>query len=186
MDLHTLQTFLPAFMTVFIGTVSAWSHIRKNKFIRLTPPMGKSIQKEVRLVDYFFKCLLLIAFTIALVYSFLPEYYYIARPIEWLDNSFINWIGILTLATSLIWIVVAQFNIERTIALANSGVEEISFQRLVSYAQKLLMTGMLIMFLGFFLTLSSILSTFIFIIATLLFDRLQKFGQSPKMIGKWR
>jgi hypothetical protein len=178
MEEPTLKIFLTAFITVFLGTISLWAHVRKTKSIRLSPPFGKSIQKEIRLIDTFYKCLTFIITVIIMVFALLPEYYHLAVPIDWLDNSFVNWIGVLTLATSLVWIVVAQFNIERTIALANAGVEEISFRKLVSYSQKLILTGMLMMFLGFFLTLSSILSTFIFIIGALLFERLQKFESS--------
>jgi hypothetical protein len=169
-----LQIFLPAFMIVFVGTISVWSHIRKNKSVQLTSTHRKIIKTELRMIDLFFKILLLFSGSLAIVYAYFPEYYYLAGPIDWLDIPIVNTIGVLILKISLIWIVLAQFNIEKTIALFNSGVESGSFHKLLSYSQKLILTGMLIMFFGFFVTISSIVAIFIFITATLLFDRIQR------------
>jgi hypothetical protein len=174
MDYNMLQIFLPAFMIVFLGTISVWSHIRKNKSVQLTPSHRKVINIELKLVDVFFKVLLFLSIALALVYAYFPEYYYLAGPIDWLDIPVVNIIGVLVLKTSLVWIVMAQFNVEKTIALFNSGVERGSFSKLLRYSQKLILTGILIMFFGLFITISSIAAIFICIIATLLFERLQK------------
>lgn len=174
MDNQLLQVFIPAFMATFIGTISVWAFVRKKKSIRLDSSEKNKIRPELRLVDLFFKVLLVMSIAVAAVYAYFPEYYYLAGPIHWLDNPFINSVGVLVLATSLVWIVMAQFNIERTIALLNSGIERGSFKKLLTYSQKLVLTGMLIMFFGLFITLSSVVAVFIFITAALLFDRVQK------------
>lgn len=178
MDYKTLQIFLPAFMVVFFGIVSLWSHFRKRKPIRLNQDYKNRITREVRLVDGFFKILLLLSIVVALVYAYFPEYYYVTGPIAWLDIPLVNTIGVLILKCSLIWIVMAQFNIERSIALINSGVEQASFNKLLNYSQKLILTGFLIMFLGLFITISSVVAILIFLAAVVLFDRLQKVLQA--------
>lgn len=178
MDYKTLQIFLPAFMVVFFGIVSLWSHFRKRKPIRLNQGYKNRITPEVRLVDVFFKILLLLSIVVALVYAYFPEYYYVTGPIAWLDIPLVNTIGVLILKCSLIWIVMAQFNIERSIALINSGVEQASFNKLLNYSQKLILTGFLIMFLGLFITISSVVAILIFLAAVVLFDRLQKVLQA--------
>jgi hypothetical protein len=174
MDYNMLQIILPAFMFVFLGTVSVWSHIRKNKTVQLTPAHRKIIKTELRLVDIFFKVLLLLSAALAVVYAYFPEYYYLAGPIDWLDIPVVNITGVLVLKSSLVWIVMAQFNVEKTIALFNSGVEQGSFYKLLSYSQKLILTGMLMMFFGLFITISSIVAIFICITATLLFERIPR------------
>jgi hypothetical protein len=183
MDQHTLQIFLPAFMVVFFGTLSLWSHLRKNKSIRLLAADRKKIQPELLLVDAFFKVLLVLAMMIALMYAFFPEYYFVAGPIPLLDNPVVNLIGVLVLTTSLFWMVMAQFNIERTIALINSGVKELRFDQLLSYSQKLLLTGMLIMFIGLFITISSVLAIIICVTAIFLFNRLSMFNRKNNSHG---
>lgn len=169
-----LQIFLPAFMIVFLGTISAWSHVRRNKSVQLSSFHRKIFKTELKLVDLFFKVLLFISVALAVVYAYFPDYYYLAGPIDWLDIPIVNAIGVLVLKTSLVWIVMAQFNIERTIALFNSGIERGSLHKLLSYSQKLLLTGMLLMFFGLFITISSIVAIFICVTAALLFERLQR------------
>lgn len=174
MDYNSLQIFLPAFMIVFLGTVTIWSRLRKRKTIRLSYALKSAITTEIKLVDLTFKMLLLFGVTVAVVYAYFPEYYYITGPIAWLDIPIVNTIGVLILKCSLIWVVMAQFNIERSIALANSGVDEVKHARLINYSQKLILTGFLIMFLGLFITISSVLAVIIFLAALILFERLQR------------
>jgi hypothetical protein len=174
MDYHAIKIFLPAFMIVFFGTIALWAYVRKNKSIKFSTSLKKQIKPELKLVDLFFKILLIISIALAVVYAYFPQYYYLAGPIAWLDNPVINFIGILVLKTSLVWIVMAQFNIERSIALLNSGFEQGNFSELLNYSQKLILTGVLIMFLGLFITISSVVAILICISAALLFDRVQR------------
>jgi hypothetical protein len=174
MTYQTLQIFLPAFMLVFIGTVCVWAYFRKRKSVQLTSSQRKSISMELRLLDLFFKVLLVLSAILAVVYAYFPEYYYVAGPIELLDSPVVNTVGVLVLKCSLVWIVMAQFNIERTISLLNSGVVQASFSKLLHHSQKLILTGILIMFFGLFITISSILTAMILISAILLFERVQR------------
>ncbi|HYG04260.1 MAG TPA: hypothetical protein VD927_17555 [Chryseosolibacter sp.] len=174
MDYGVLHIFLPAFMLVFLGTISVWSHVRKNKKINVGEWTASAMKTELKLVDLFFKVLLVLSIGLSVLYAYFPEYYYIAGPIEWLDVPVINTVGVLVLKTSLVWIVMAQFNIEKTIAMFNSGVSKGSLPKLFTYSRKLILTGMLIMFFGLFITISSVLAIMICIIATWLFDRVKR------------
>ena len=160
-------------MIVFLGTISVWSQFRKNKTIQVDASHKNVLKTELRLIDFFFKVLVLLSSALAIVYAYFPEYYYLAGPITWLDDPVINTVGVLILKVSLVWIVVAQFNIERTIALFNSGIERGSFRKLLTYSQKLILTGMLIMFVGLFVTISSVVAVIICITASMLFERIQ-------------
>jgi hypothetical protein len=172
MDYNSLQIFLPAFMAVFFGIISVWAHIRKNKKINTTPVKSAAMSKKVKIVDILFQLLLLMSITIAMLYAYFPEYYRFTGPIDLLDHPVINTIGVLVLKISLFWMILAQFNIERTIAMINSGIDQMSYNKLLSYSEKLILSGMLIMFFGFFITISSIVAILICIAASILFDRL--------------
>ena len=174
MTKQALQIFLPAFMLVFVGTVCMWAYFRKRRSVLLTPSQRKVISLELRMLDLFFKILLIFSAILAVVYSYFPEYYYVAGPIELLDIPLVNTAGVLVLKSSLVWIVMAQFNLERTIAMLNSGVAQTSFTKLLHHSQKLILTGILIMFFGLFITISSVLTVMILVSAVLLFERVQR------------
>ncbi len=161
-------------MIVFYGTILLWSHIRKHKNVRLTHSHRKVLTAELRLVDVFFKILLFLSIVLAVVYAYFPEYYYLSGPIDSLDIPVVNFAGVLVLGTSLIWVVMAQFNVEKTIALLNSGVEKNTFGKLLYYSQKMILTGMLIMFFGLFIAISSVMAILICVTAVVLFDRVQR------------
>lgn len=111
-----------------------------------------------------------------MLYAYFPEYYRITGPIDILDHPVINTIGVLVLKLSLFWMILAQFNIERTIALINSGIDQMTYDKLLSYSAKLILSGMLIMFFGFFITIFSVMAISICIIASVLFSRLLRFS----------
>lgn len=159
-------------MTVFIGVISICARIRKNKKINTTHDRSSVWHNKVKIVDILFQLLLLMSITIAMLYAYFPEYYRLTGPIDVLDHPVINTIGVLVLKISLFWLILAQFNIERTIALINSGIDQMSYNKLLSYSEKLILSGMLIMFFGFFITISSVIAIFICIVASILFDRL--------------
>lgn len=172
MDTDALQFFLPAFMAVFFGLVAVWARVRKRKRVKTSGPRNDAFLARVRFADGLFRVLLVISVSIAVLYSYFPEYYYITGPIHALDHPLVNAAGVLILKVSLFWIVLAQFNIERTIALLNSDIRRMSYHRLISYSEKLVLTGMLIMFLGLFVTLSSVVAIVVCLVAVVTFELL--------------
>lgn len=174
MDTDALQFFLPVFMIVFFGLVSVWARVRKAKKVKTIGPPDDAFLTRVRFADSLFRVLLVISISIAVLYSYFPEYYYLTGPIDALDHPLINAVGVLILKVSLFWIVLAQFNIERTIALLNSGIERKSYNWLISYSEKLILTGMLIMFLGLFVTISSVVAIVVCLVAVITFELILK------------
>jgi hypothetical protein len=171
MNTTFLQSFIPAFCIVFLGIVSLWAHHRKR---RLLPKNAGPfvISEKIKRLDYVFKILLLATIAIGFVYGFLPEYYYMMIPIDPLDHPLINTIGILTLKASLVWTIWAQLNIDHTLFKIRIGIEDWSFQQIVSYSQKSLLSGILLMFVGFCVTISSVAAIFLCVIAVFLFEKL--------------
>jgi hypothetical protein len=176
MDRNGLVMFLPAFMVSIVCLLFFWTFFRKSRRLRIVPTAG-NVVRRVSTVKTAFLMLLSLAVSLALLYAYLPEYYDLMIPIELLDHPLVNAAGILILQVSFVWLVVAQLNIDRVIFQINSGLDEWSYQRLTLYSHRLLLSGLLILFIGVFVTISSVGTIAICFAGVALFERL------PKAIG---
>ncbi|MBX2963705.1 MAG: hypothetical protein KF687_14425 [Cyclobacteriaceae bacterium] len=174
MNRETLEIFLPAFMIVFFGLISFWTKFRKRPKVELHVSKTE-VYKKVHLIDTVFKIMLISSILIVFIYTYFPDYYIIFAPIDFLDHPIINTIGVLILKVSLAWLVIAQLTIDKSAFMIKTGIEVWNHNRLILYSEKLLLSGMLVMFFGFFVTISSIGSILICIIGLLLFDRLLRY-----------
>lgn len=174
MNREILEIFLPAFMIVFFGLLSLWAKFRKRPKAELL--ISKTVvYKKVLVIDTVFKIMLISLVLIVFIYTYFPEYYIVFAPIDFLDHPIINTIGVLILKVSLAWLVIAQLTIDKSAFMIKSGIEVWNHNRLILYSEKLLLSGMLIMFFGFFVTISSVVSIVICSIGFVLFDKLLKF-----------
>lgn len=173
MDRNSLEIFLPAFAIVFFAIVALWAWVRRRKFVRVVSHEN-GIALRVRRIDGLFKLMLIGSVVIVFLYSYLPEQYNMLAPIEPLDHPVINTIGVLMLKLSLIWIVMAQLNIDKSVFMINQGIYEWSHRKLILYSQKLLLSGMVMMFVGLCITISSIGTIIICLVSLILFERLMR------------
>jgi hypothetical protein len=170
MDQASLQTFLPAIMLVFIAIIVFWESVRRNKRVKIVQIASVRLS-QIKTVDTAFKVMMVVSMAIVVIYSYFPEYYYWTMPIDPLDRPVINTIGVLILKIAMAWIVLAQLNIDRAIFLINSGLDEWSYKRMFVYSRKLVLSGMLVMFLGLFVTISSVGTILICISGLALFNK---------------
>jgi hypothetical protein len=161
-------------MIVFFGLVCCWAHFRKRQKVRLL--ISKTgIYRKVQVIDTVFKIMLISLMLIVFIYTYFPEYYNVFAPIDFLDHPVINTTGVLILKISLAWIVIAQLTIDKSVLRINMGIDEWSYNKLILYSEKLLLSGMLVMFFGFFVTISSVVSVIISLISLVMFERLLRF-----------
>lgn len=172
MNTEILRIYLPAFMMVFLIVVYAWSHFRRGQLSVTRQRIDGRISDEIKIVNGNFRILFVAALALSALYAFLPQHYHFTGPIELMDQPVINVMGLLILNASLVWIVVAQFNVEKTVGMLLSGLELDQKQKLVDNSQRLMLTGMFIMFLGLFITISSAASILICLVAVTQFARL--------------
>lgn len=182
MNYEQLRTFLPAFITVFIMALTLWTCMTKRKNGRIIGPSIKHRKefKKIKRIETTFKILLAVFSGIIILYSLFPEYYKaFVGPIEALDHPFVNNMGVLILKISLASLVVAQLNIDRTIFKINQGLDEWHYLKLLSYSEKILLFSLLMMFIGVFVTISSLLSVVLCLFAAGVFLQLHKASIKP-------
>lgn len=170
MDRNTLEIFLPAFMIAFV--VIALLHVRNQPVrifgIPITIGIAFSTRTPANKVVW---SILGISALLVFLYSFFPQVYLYALPIERLDHPVINTLGILILKLSIIWLIIAQVNIDRLRFLIKEGISIFKASHMVLYAQRLYLAGILIMSLGLFVTISSVGSFILVLIGILLLKR---------------
>ncbi|MBX2956134.1 MAG: hypothetical protein KF846_08255 [Cyclobacteriaceae bacterium] len=170
MTRSALEIFLPAFILVYFGILVLWSRISKRK--RIPVQIATTAHKQIQWIDSLFRAKLVAVVLIVFVYTYFPDYYRWAGPLDMLDHPVINTIGVLLLKASLVWIIVAQLNIDRSAFMIDHGIGSIKSEKLIVYAEKLILSGLVFMFFGICITISSVLTILIFLLGFLLLERL--------------
>src|SRR5690606_34568098 len=93
-----------------------------------------------------------------LVYSLVPEYYYIFFPLDTFHHPVINIMGLLIMKIAIIWIVIAQVHIDKELYKYSRNIESLSAIELVRYSERMLLAGKLVLFIGLFITITNIIS----------------------------
>lgn len=74
-----------------------------------------------------------------------------------MHHPLIDQMGILILKISLVWILIAQLQIDKELYKYSRDIESLSAMELVSYSEKMLLSGMLVLFIGFFTTITNVI-----------------------------
>jgi hypothetical protein len=171
MDRTALEHFLPAFAIIFVCLVSVWAYFRRRKPVRIVYSNNEEIAR-LKSIDGTFRVMLSAAVLVVFVYAYFPEQYQLFAPIEFLDHPIINSAGVLILKVSLVWIVLAQLNIDKSVFMINEGCDEWSHKKLLGYSQRLLLAGILVMIIGLFVTISNLVTVLMSLIGIVVFRRL--------------
>lgn len=153
--------------------------INKDLFNRI------EVIKRTKIKTYliFFVLCYVILMVIATLYSFFPEKYYLVIPLPYFDQLIINAIGQGALKFTLIWFVGISTElilIKKGILLLQDGINLATyFERIFI---KRLTYGILITFIGFFFSITSITSFILMISSLILFFKMNN-DLIPK--GRW-
>jgi hypothetical protein len=93
----------------------------------------------------------------SVVYSLVPEFYYVFLPLDKFHHPLINVMGLLIMKIAIIWIVIAQVHIDKELFKYSRNIESLSAMELVRYSERMLLTGMLVLFIVFFTTITNII-----------------------------
>lgn len=166
----SLRLFLPSFMLTFLGIIFIWEIVRKSKNSSQKIIFNDNrLLKKISHIDFLYKLFLIFLSIAGISFAYLPEYYNFLLPIEPLDHPLINGIGILMLKISMIWIIIAQVFIDKELFKLKEKITDINTTKLFFYSQRALMSGLLLLFISFFVTISSVVSILICIIAYILY-----------------
>ena len=154
-----LQVYLMAFMVVVTLIILFWNKLRLDRFsIKevARPEMVKEYKLLKRISGYYwliFSCFGLMT----IVYAGLPQFYYLFLPLDAFDLPVINTMGLLILGVSLVWIIIAQIQIDKELYRLSRNIEKLEAMEMVRFSERLLISGLFILFLGFSTTITNIM-----------------------------
>lgn len=158
-----LQMYLPIFMLMATWLIVFWKFFRKGTVLRETfqdmeIEMKYNRLKRVGVVFWLIFCVFGI---MTVIYSIVPEFYYLFLPLDMFHHPVINSMGLLIMKIALVWIVIAQIHIDKELYKYSRNIENLSAMELVRYSEKMLLAGMLVLFIGFFTTITNIIGLFL-------------------------
>ncbi|WPP49104.1 hypothetical protein [Catalinimonas niigatensis] len=161
-----LQMQLSAYLIVVLLITLLWQSVRK-----LTPLKYYGNVKEVneynrikRVSGIYWGILFLIAM-MTFIYVAFPSFYFIFIPLDFFHHPLINLVGLIILKISVLWIVVAQLQIDKELYKHSRNIESMSAMELVRYSEKMLLSGFLVFFVGVFITITNLFAILFALIA---------------------
>ncbi len=154
-----LQLFIPAIMLVAIWLVIFWKKTRKGiRVIDTSPSLGKEMEyKRIKKGNFLFWIIFYVFGIMTIIYSIIPELYYIFFPLDMFHKPVINVIGLLLMKIAIVWIIIAQIKIDKELNKISNKAQSLSPMGLVQYSERMLLTGILVLFIGLFTTITNLI-----------------------------
>ena len=169
---ESIRIFLPIYGVVFIfavfflRTVLVWKRTGINAYVLLKSGGAQGV------IGKYFKILPFLSALVIIIYSFIPQFYYLLAPFTWLENTGAIIIGVAILLTTLIWIWVSQTQMGNSWRI---GVEEDTRTELITegvfkLSRNPIFLGMKVNSFGFFLIVPNAITLTIFVVGIALID----------------
>ena len=169
---ESIRIFLPIYGVVFIfavfflRTVLVWKRTGINAYVLLKSGGAQGV------IGKYFKILPFLSALVIIIYSFIPQFYYLLAPFTWLENTGAIIIGVAILLTTLIWIWVSQTQMGNSWRI---GVEEDTRTELITegvfkLSRNPIFLGMKVNSFGFFLIVPNAITLVIFVVGIALID----------------
>jgi hypothetical protein len=154
----TLQNYLLAFMIVTTWLMVFWKQFRRFSSSKMETTRVDDMLRYSRLkrISGWYWLIFSAFGLMTIIYSAMPEFYFLFLPLDVFHHPVINTMGLLILIVSVVWIVVAQLHIDKELYKYTRNINSLAAMELVSYAERNLFAGMLILFIGFFTTITNI------------------------------
>lgn len=165
-----IQIFIPLFFIVFFLTAFFGTSFIVSKKIGKNPNVLPKDDSAYGLIGKYFKLTLFLLFIYTVLFFFFPKEILENGNISFLDRSLLKYIGITFMILSLIWVLIAQFQMKNSwrIGIDEELKTELITNGLFSYSRNPVFFGMLISLIGLFLTLPTFISLNFFIVADIL------------------
>ncbi len=149
--------YLMSCMVVTMAILLFWGQFRKKlKITTYESPDQQVNYRRIKRVSLVFWLIFSLFGFMVIIYASLPELYFMFLPLDVFHHPFINSIGLLIVNMAIAWIVVAQLHIDKELFKYHRDMESLKAMELVSYSESMLLSGMLIFFLGIFITITNI------------------------------
>lgn len=159
-----IRIFLPIYFILFFGISFVAKTIIVARKIKKNPLVLPNDESAYALVGRYFKLCIAGIFIYVILFSFLPESYFIS--IDLIDVDLLKFIGLTLMLMAIIWTVVAQNQMKNSwrIGIDNDMKTELITSGLFSVSRNPVFFGMIISLLGvFFVTPNSFSLLFLII-----------------------
>ncbi|WP_258097326.1 hypothetical protein [Marinoscillum pacificum] len=153
-----LQMYLMANVFVVVVILLFWRVFRRVISISSSKHVDEKMgyQRVKRIRSVYWVIFFLFVFMVV-VYSVLPDLYFLFFPLDLFHHPLINGIGILIIKLAIVVIIVAQLHIDKELFKYSRNIESLAVMELVYYSERMLLVGMLFFFLGVAITITNII-----------------------------
>lgn len=158
------------YLTLYLGVAFGWRSWRVYRRTGINPFVLGNSDSAHDFVGRVFKLVTLALVVDVFLFAFWPKAHAWVRPIDALDRTWIDLAGVLSLATSWVWIVVAQAQMGNAwrIGIDHEHKTELVSSGVFSISRNPIFLGMRFSLLGFFLVMPDTLTLTVLILGEVL------------------
>jgi protein-S-isoprenylcysteine O-methyltransferase Ste14 len=165
-----LKYFLPLYLFAYFCAAFLWRSFMVWTKTGVNPVVFKGSDDAHDFIGRIFKLLFATIVGVVFVYSFWPSVYLYLVPIDWLEYSWLRWLGISLLLLSLVWTVVAQAQMGESWRI---GIDQTHRTNLVqrgvfSRSRNPIFLGMMLTLFGLFLVIPNALTLLTLVLGVVL------------------
>jgi hypothetical protein len=174
-----LQMYLPAFMLIAMWLILFWKQFRKIATVKeKTHDIDKIMEyNRLKKVSGYFWIIFSVFSIMTVIYTLFPDFYFVFFPLDKFNHPIINTMGLLIMKIAIVWIVIAQVHIDKELYKYSRNIDSLSAMELVRYSERMLLSGMLAFFIGFFTTITNIAGLLLVILGIMIYFR--TFSHNP-------
>jgi protein-S-isoprenylcysteine O-methyltransferase Ste14 len=165
-----LRLTLPIYFILYFGIAFSLRRAIVSKRIGKNPLVLPNDDSPYGLIGRYFKLTLIAMFIYVLLFAFFPTWYYIFLPITAIDSLATIYIGLSILLASLLWIIVAQGHMKNSwrVGIDINTKTELITTGLFRISRNPIYLGMIMSFLGLFLTTPNAVTGFFLVLGYVL------------------
>jgi protein-S-isoprenylcysteine O-methyltransferase Ste14 len=165
-----IKIILPLYFIIYFGVAFVLKSLIVAKRIGKNPLVLPKDDSAYGLIGLYFKLTLIAMFIYVLAYSLFPTWHSIFLIIPSLDNETIKYIGLVVLAVSLVWSIIAQGHMKNSwrIGIDTETKTELVTAGLFRLSRNPIFFGMILSLVGLFLTTPNALTGLFLILGYIL------------------
>jgi len=165
-----LKHFLPTYLIAYVLAAFLWRSYMVWKRTGVNPVVFKGSDDAHDFIGRIFKLLFALVAGVVLAYSLWPELYRYSVPIEWLDHTWLKWVGMALLLLSLFWTVLAQAQMGESwrIGIDRKHQTPLVQAGVFGFSRNPIFLGMMFTLLGLFLVIPNAFTLLAFVMGVVL------------------